>query len=266
MGNERFDMDLLPPLTDEQIDDFHRDGFIRIGRILDEADLKALLAEEERFRPDFAYSADGAESRLLVRDQLCNFSKPVREFCIEGRHIALLGQLLGPDVAFTHTQFITKLPDATDTQSWIPVHQDDGYGTLEPPEDVTVWTALTDTNELNGCLVVVPGSHKGGVVEHAKVESNPALREAGGETEPVSVPMKAGEAIAFSGLTLHGSGPNKSDGARIGMHARYCNPAVRMMTEGGKPVLSDAQSWMVLGEASIDEWQSANEKFTKGGD
>jgi len=84
-----------------------------------------------------------------------------------GARISLLAQVLGPDVAFTHTQFITKMPepgaraDGADADNFIPLHQDDGYGQLEPPKDVTVWTALTDTNERNGCLVVVPGSHAG---------------------------------------------------------------------------------------------------------
>ena len=44
-----------------------------------------------------------------------------------------------------------------------------------------------------------------------------------------------------------------------------------MMTEGGKPVLDDGHSWMVRGEASMEAWRSANEKFTaetpsRGGD
>ena len=66
-------------------------------------------------------------------------------------------QLLGPDVCLTHNQFLTKLPDHDGTHSDIPMHQDNGYGRLEPPDDVTVWVALTDTNLRNGCLYVVPG-------------------------------------------------------------------------------------------------------------
>lgn len=62
-------------------------------------------------------------------------------------------------------------------------------------------------------------------------------------------------------MLLHGSGPNRSDRPRVGMHARYCHPSVRMVTEGGRPVLADAHSWMVLGEASPSEWRSANDKF-----
>jgi len=198
-----------------------------------------------------------------VRDQLCHFSAAVRDFCLTGDHIAAVGQLIGLDVAFTHTQFITKLPagvERGDDASTIPLHQDNGYGTLDPPLDVTVWTALTDTDETNGCLVVIPGSHQAGLLEHEVATANPALREARGEGA-VPLPLRAGEAVAFSGMLLHGSGPNRSDRSRVGMHARYCHPSVRMVTEGGRPVLSDAHSWMVLGEASPAEWGSANDKF-----
>lgn len=258
----------LAPLTDRQLADYARDGYVVLGFVLDAPERDALLAEERRFRPDRSYGAAGASAGLLVRDQLCPFSAPVRSFCLEGAHTAILPQLLGPDVCFTHTQFITKLPGAdTDGHdaTFIPLHQDDGYGTLDPLEDVTVWTALTDTTEDNGCLVIVPGSHRGGLVDHAVAATNPALREVVVDGA-VPVPLAAGEAVAFHGLTLHGSGPNRSTEARVGMHARYCLPHARMLTEGGKPVLDDAHSWMVCGEASLDLWGSANDKFLREGE
>lgn len=250
-------------LSDDELATFERVGYVPLGRIADAAQVEALLSAEARFRPQRAYAAAGSESKLLVRDQLAHHSTAVREMCLHGSHLPVLAQLLGPDVAFTHTQFITKLPDDGEVDSWIPLHQDDGYGLLDPPIDVTVWMALTDTDERNGCLVIVPGSHTNGVVGHAKAAHNPALREADGEGA-IAVPLSAGEAVAFSGLTLHGSGPNRTDRVRVGMHMRYCLPTARMMTEDAKPVLADAHSWMVLGEAPDDRWTSANEKFTSG--
>jgi ectoine hydroxylase-related dioxygenase (phytanoyl-CoA dioxygenase family) len=236
------------PLTDAELADFERDGYVVLGRVMDDDQVDALLDAERRHRPDRAFSLTGSDSRLLVREQLCDQSVAVRHFCLDGAHVPLVGQVLGPDVAFTHTQFITKLPGDDDDQSLIPLHQDDGYGTLDPPLDVTVWTALTDTDEHNGCLVVVPGSHEQGIVRHELSAANPALIEAPGEGA-VALPLAAGEAVLFTGLTLHGSGPNLSDRERVGLHARYCHPSVRMLVQEGKPVLDDAHSWMVLGEA-----------------
>lgn len=254
----------LSPLTDDQLASYEREGFVRLGRVADPDEVAALLEAEARFRPTTGYGADGTSTGLLVRDQLCHHSTAVRRFCTAGAHVALLPQLLGPDVAFTHTQFITKLPTSEPEATFIPLHQDDGYGTLDPAEDVTVWTALTDTDESNGCLVVIPGSHRHGVIPHAVSRLNPALREAPGDGA-VPVPLAAGEAVAFTGLTLHGSGPNCGDRPRVGMHARYCLPWAIMLTERNRPVLRDANSWMVAGEAPLDAWASANDKFLAEG-
>jgi ectoine hydroxylase-related dioxygenase (phytanoyl-CoA dioxygenase family) len=263
------------PLDDDELAAYHTNGYVVLGRILDEHECGALLDAERRHRTHHAFALDGRESGLLVTEQLCAQSAPLRAFCTSGPHLGAVGQVLGPDVAFTHTQFITKLPevrpeppaanasapsDRSDRSaaSWIPLHQDDGYGQLDPPLDVTVWTALTDTNAANGCLVIVPGSHRAGLTPHTSAETNVVLLEAPSTTEAVVVPLGAGEAVLFSGLTLHGSGPNLSDAPRVGMHARYCHPSVRMVTHRNKPVLADRHSWMVLGEAPPDHATDAD--------
>lgn len=253
----------VEPLRDEQLKAYRRDGFVVLGPILDGEQIDELLAAERRLRTAVPFALDGRASGLLVTEQRCAESAPLRRFCTSGDHLAAVAQVLGPDVAFTHTQFITKLPESDppaevdgagdrEAASWIPLHQDDGYGQLDPPLDVTVWTALTDTDETNGCLVVVPGSHRDGLVSHSSTDANVALLEAPTAAAATTVPLRAGEAVLFSGLTLHGSGPNRSASARVGMHARYCHPSVRMVTHRGKPVLADRHSWMVLGEAPPD--------------
>jgi Phytanoyl-CoA dioxygenase (PhyH) len=242
----------------DQIASYRRDGYLELGRVLDDADRRDLLAAERSLRPDRPY---GASPGLVVMDQLEHVSAAVRRFCCEGRHVDAVAVLLGPDIALTHNQFIAKLPGRATGTSDIPLHQDDGYGTLDPPDDVTVWVALTDTTVANGCLHVAPGSHRRGLVAHAISAANPALREAA-STDTVPLELAAGEAVAFSGLLLHGSGENTTDADRVALFARYCLPTARMVTEGGKPVLADGHSWMVRGEAPITEWRGANEKFT----
>lgn len=251
-------------LTPDQLVHYDREGYVRLGRIVDDALLSALLDAEARFRPgsDQVFAAPGAISKLLVAEQLANKSEAVRRFVTDGAHLDAVAQVLGPDVAFTHTQFITKLPDDGEVDSFIPLHQDDGYGRLDPPLDCTVWTALTDTDERNGCLVVLPRSHLGGVIDHVGAANNPALRQVEADGDLAVVPLAAGEAVLFSGLTLHGSGPNRSDAVRVGMHARYCHPGVRMAIDGNKPVLVDRHSWMVRGEVPPRKaWDAANEAY-----
>jgi ectoine hydroxylase-related dioxygenase (phytanoyl-CoA dioxygenase family) len=113
----------------------------------------------------------------------------------------------------------------------------------------SIWVALVDTDERNGCLWIVPGSHRLGPPDHGQAALNPLLREASAGVEALPLPMRAGEAVAFGGLTLHRSGPNHSDTARPALFVRYCDPQVRMVSEGNRPVLEDPHSWMVAGEA-----------------
>jgi hypothetical protein len=251
------------PLGEAELEAYRADGYVVLGPVLDSDQCAALLEAERRLRTDAVFALDGRDAGLLVTEQRCAQSAALRAFCTAGAHLPGVAQLLGPDVAFTHTQFITKLPESAPVDagpgpddrsaaSWIPLHQDDGYGQLDPPLDVTVWTALTDTDEENGCLVIVPGSHHEGLVGHSSTAANVALLEAPTSAAAIPVPLRAGEAVAFTGLTLHGSGPNRSSHPRIGMHARYCHPTVRMVTHRDKPVLADRHSWMVLGEAPDD--------------
>jgi 2-oxoglutarate-dependent dioxygenase len=236
-------------LTEAQVDTYAREGWVALGSVLTDVEVDALLEEEARFRPT-KLDGLGANRTLAVRTQLCHRSEPTREFCTGGSHLAAVIDLIGPDVCLTHQQFVTKLPDVDDTTSEISLHQDNGYGRLEPPTDVTVWVALHDTDERNGCVVVIPGSHTLGVLEHARAGVNPFLREVGVDPDgAMAVPMRAGEAIAFTGQTVHGSGPNLTDAVRVGFFVRYCEPHVVMVNENNRPVLDDGHSWMVAGSA-----------------
>jgi ectoine hydroxylase-related dioxygenase (phytanoyl-CoA dioxygenase family) len=229
----------------EQIEAYRRDGFLVLGSVLDEDERASLIDAERRLRADRPFGASGG---LIVSEQVEHQSAAVRRFCCEGRHLDAVEALLGPAFALTHNQFIVKLPGGAGGASDIPLHQDNGYGRLEPPDDVTVWVALTDTTMDNGCLHVAPRSHLGGLVEHQTAAGNPSLREAG-QADTVPLVLAAGEAVAFTGMTLHGSGENRTADERVALFARYCVPHARMMIEGGKPVLDDGHSWMVRGEA-----------------
>jgi ectoine hydroxylase-related dioxygenase (phytanoyl-CoA dioxygenase family) len=207
----------------------------------------ALFGRRGALRLDRGYGAHHNDT-LRVNIQLSNRSAAVRSLCTAGPHIAALGSLLGPDICLTHQQFVTKLPDGDDQRSDIPFHQDNGYGRLDPMTDVTIWLPLVDTGPANGALQVVSGSHREGLLAHGQAEVNPMLQEVSARGAEL-IPLEAGEAVAFSGLLVHGTGPNRSTEPRPAMYMRYCEPHVRMVDEGNRPVLEDPASWMVAGEA-----------------
>jgi len=232
------------PLRESDVEHYREHGWLRLGRLFDASTLAELRAEERRFRLDVGYGA-ASNRNLRVNVQLCERSEPVRRACVAGRQIPMLQQLVGPDLCLTHQQFVTKLPDREGEHSDIPFHQDNGYGRLEPMTDITVWVPLVDTDERNGALRIVPGSHRDGLLEHRRSAVNPVLVEAATGEASLLVGAAAGEGIAFSGLTLHASGPNHSSEARPAFYVRYCEPHVRMLSEGGRSVLDDPHSRMV---------------------
>jgi len=216
---------------------YSSDGYLLHPRLLDESQLTMLEAERRRFaHPD---------RPLAVDVQLVHRSQPIRDFVTLGPQVALAVQVLGPNVAFTHQQFVSKAPgDSGKTD--VPWHQDSGYGRLEPPTDLTVWIALTDTDETNGCLWVLPGSQRQGLVPH---DHSDGLMAAAVAEPGVPIPMRRGDALLFSGHLLHRSLPNRSSAPRHAMYVRYCTPDVVMVSKGNRPVLDDGFSWMVAGEA-----------------
>lgn len=106
----------------------------------------------------------------------------------------------------------------TATTSW---HQDRYVVNREADDSnvVSVWVPLTEATVDNGCLLVVPGSHKQGLVHHCdEIQSIP---ESLIGDERVPVPMAPGDVLILHPLTRHASLPNVSDGPRWSFDLRY---------------------------------------------
>ena len=111
-----------------------------------------------------------------------------------------------------------------------PWHQDCGVVNPEADETlmITVWFPLMDTDEENGCLKVVPGSHRSDMLTHCpggkRVQDNLVIPESEFEVgKAVGVPLKKGDALFMTKYTVHGSFPNNSDRIRWSFDLRY-NP------------------------------------------
>lgn len=111
--------------------------------------------------------------------------------------------------------FVVKEPGTTDSE--VSLHQDWSFVDERIHRAVHLWFPLTDVDQENGCMQVVPGTHRISKEprEHALVcryqEVSPLLRE----RYLRSVPMKAGEGLFYDGALLHGSPPNRSSQRRI---------------------------------------------------
>ena len=101
-------------------------------------------------------------------------------------------------------------------------HQDTGVHLPEADEThmLTVWLPLTDATEANGCLCVIPGSHRQGLVTHCP-RPGARIPDALLEGRRISVPVKRGGVLFFHHLTKHASLANTSDGIRWSFDLRY---------------------------------------------
>ena len=235
-------------LSDEQLAHYQDQGYVLLGRVMDDATIDMLRHEEKRLRP-----ANIGEQLTLFTSQVCNYSEPVREFCTRGPHLSLVEQLVGPNLVFWFNQFVTKFPDANSGKSEFPWHQDNGYAAVEPATNVTIWFALDDTDEHNGCVWVLPESHRQGLLEHKAVSTESWQLTLPVTGDGVPARLKAGEAIAFTGLTLHRSKLNYSDRSRRGFFTEYADAAAvfyrpQDANPTRRPVVSIPDSWLVRGQ------------------
>lgn len=140
-------------------------------------------------------------------------------------------QVLGPDLLVWSVELFIKEANSSKTVSW---HQDITYwGMGETDDEVTAWVALSDVSIQAGCMRFIPGSHKGGIVDHQDTFAADNLLSRGqeisgiDETTAIHGPLQPGQMSLHHGRCFHASGANQSDDRRIGLAIRYVTPAVR---------------------------------------
>lgn len=102
-------------------------------------------------------------------------------------------------------------------------HQDNNYTQHDPAlGSINIWVALVDMSPENGCLQMVPGSHKAGVIAWENAGDGDTHRKVAVDPKTfLPLRMRAGDAVAFTRLTVHGSGPNYTDRARVAYGLQY---------------------------------------------
>jgi ectoine hydroxylase-related dioxygenase (phytanoyl-CoA dioxygenase family) len=111
-----------------------------------------------------------------------------------------------PNIRLYHDQALFKPPLHGDEVPW---HQDNGYWKLEPAAAISLWIALDDVDEANGCMRFIPGSHMAGEVGHLRAGQYTAqLKADADEALAAPVPMPAGSGVFHHCRTLHNTKPN----------------------------------------------------------
>jgi hypothetical protein len=140
--------------------------------------------------------------------------------------------VLGPNILIHSSTVFYKSPRDSSYVSW---HQDGYYWQLTVPQLTTAWVALTDSLVENGCVRVIPGSHKLGRLAHTEaavagsnmLTSGLQIAGAVDDSQARDVTLSAGQMSLHHVDLIHGSNPNRSDQARIGMAVRFVAPPVK---------------------------------------
>ncbi len=231
------------------------------------SDAEVRKFEEEGYL--FPYRALSAEDAAACAGKLADYERilgedPQRYFKIKA-HIAapwmvelarnkaildVVESLIGPDIMLFGSSLFAKRAKDSRFVSW---HQDSAYYGLDPHNEVTVWVAFTPSRKSNGCLRVIPGSHRGPDKSHEETY-DPENLLARGQTirdidddQSVYMELEAGEFSVHHERSVHGSLGNQSGEPRIGL-AFFYMPAATRSTIGRRPAL------LVRGEDRFKHW------------
>lgn len=198
---------------------FERDGYLILPHLFSAEETDRLKAEiqsvVEEVRLEKERKGEDWQSMMRVGVHVgVAFRSPFyKEAVADARILDVLEQILGPDIEFLSDKAVFKDHEADFGSPW---HQDHPY--WQGSHKISLWVALDDATEDNGCLKLVPGSHKGQVA-HADAKDGLGFGHRLAdqdevEARAVSAPIEAGGAIFFHDLTLHASHPNTAGADR----------------------------------------------------
>ena len=150
------------------------------------------------------------------------------------RLVATVQNLLGDDLLLFRSTLMLKPAFHGSAHA---LHQDSAYWPMEPPALITVSIALDDATPANGCIKIIPCSHHWGLQDwgHIAQDQDAPLttRDDIDQSAPIDVPLRAGSAVLFHSLMVHGSGPNQTDRSRNTALYAYFSPRVRYVPRAG---------------------------------
>ena len=213
-------------LNQVEIDSFHEHGFLPGIDMFGEAECDAFRSRVEEFeqaRPEAVEWAFDIKANLLF--------DWVYELGRDPRLLDAIEDLIGPDVLLTNSIFRIKEPGSATLYGW---HQDAARIRVEPGF-VLAFIAIGEATRDNGCLRVIRGSHNAvqpfSLVSYADRQVA-RVREVD-ESGAVDMVLTKGQVGLLHCNTIHGSGPNRSPGRRVGLVNDYTPPSARQSTGMG---------------------------------
>jgi phytanoyl-CoA hydroxylase len=233
-------------LTHEDLAFYEREGYLAVEGLLSVEDVeecKSALGDllhgrvegkvgrqEEPFYREGRVEERVTDPELKVR-KLWSFCKVEPRLDRVTRHprlAPLLDQLIGPGHRLIQDMALIKPPYHGSEKPW---HQDAAYFDWVPLGGIVgVWIALDAATIENGCMQVIPGTHRDGPTPHFHLRDCQLADERVRVDRAVVVPLAPGGVLFFSGLLHHGTPPNLSGDRRRALQYHYAAAECRNMT------------------------------------
>ena len=198
-----------PKLNDPALESsLERDGYALVERFLSAEDIEELLAAFRALESPVhqrSYAASMMSTDLAYRAEVDRAIKNV----FTRRSTALLG-----GYRFCFANFLVKARQVDD-QGYVRLHQDPSLVDEEQYESLALWVPLVDTDLTNGCLSVIPGSHRFNRGPRGSGTPFPYNDLTILDSHLRPLPIKAGTAMIFSGKLFHTSLPNRGTAPRV---------------------------------------------------
>ena len=203
----------MSQLTADEIKQYDKDGYIAPINVLTKEEAIQARKEIELIEKEMPDEIDNS-GRYNV-----HLISPKLDKIVHNSNILdSVESIIGKNILVCSTTLFIK---NAYQKGFVSYHQDAKYIGLEPHNWVTAWIAITDSNEINGCMRMWPGSHKH-LKEHNQKFNEGNLLTRGQTIENVPedqiklIELKAGQMSLHHPRIVHGSGVNKSDDRRIG--------------------------------------------------
>ena len=233
-------------LSDNQRDQYRETGLAFPIRVLSQAEASGHLASYRA-----TDRATGGAGKAAQMPQVHRFFDWAWELSTDPRVLDAVESVIGPDILLWSASVFPKLPL---DPGHVTMHQDGTYWGLEGGAVTTAWIALTESTVANGCMRVVPGSHRLQIQPHKDTYGADNLLTRGqvvqveyDESEVVDVELEPGEMSLHHVRAIHGSRCNGTEYARVGFAARYVTPDAR-------PTLPGQTAALVRGSDSPGNW------------
>lgn len=234
-----------PRLTADRLAEFHENGYLVVDGLFAAEEIEAIEQFFENYKnAESAFGGKTLEEVDRHKGQVRamhphRHSDQALDWALKPSVLAVLEQLFEAEPLLAQTMYYYK-PPGTCGQG---MHQDDFYLLTKPHHCLAAWTAIDDSESTNGCLYVVPGSHRQELrcPEGATPENKwkfGVLSLAESTTKAVPLPVRRGQTLFFGGGLIHGSCPNRTkDRWRRTFIGHYCDGVTESISRFYHPII-----------------------------